>query len=72
VTVDANPLVVHLTDGTAAASGTVTTLTLGAGESPSPYDLGAGKMLTAGNTLGIKTDSGAGTVAGQFGGRYLY
>jgi hypothetical protein len=38
---------------------------------PSPLSFGAGIQLTKGNELGLKCDSGTGTVAGYFTGRYL-
>lgn len=66
-------LLVHLTNGTAAASGTIGTFVIGADEqSAAPVSFGAGKQLTKGNKLGLKTHSGAGTVAGLFTGRYVY
>jgi hypothetical protein len=66
-------LLCHLTDGTATAAGTVATFMVGADEAaPAPQSFGAGKQLTKGNALGLKCESGSGTVGGYFEGRYTY
>ena len=63
----------HLTDGVAAASGTVASFMVGANvEAPEPYTFGDGLQLTKGNALGVKVNAGAGTVAGYFTGDYVY
>jgi len=66
-------LLLHLTDGTAAAAGTVATFMVGADEAaPVPLTFGRGKQLAKGNALGLKCESGSGTVAGYFTGDYVY
>lgn len=65
-------LLVHLTDGTAEAAGTIASFMVGADEvAPMPYTFGAGVQLTKGNALGLKVNAGAGTVAGYFTGDYV-
>ena len=66
-------LLVHLTNGVDAASGTIASFMIGADEmAPVPYTFGKGVQLTKGNALGLKCGSGAGTVAGYFTGDYVY
>ena len=61
---------IDLTDGTAAASGTISTHFFDPDQPSKPYHYGAGKALASADTkLGIKARSGAGTISGTFFGR---
>src|SRR3989304_4654944 len=67
ISLSAGTAQVDLTDGTAAASGTIATFFMahnpGIVSNPSDISFGAGKRLTAADTpLGIKARAGAGTV----------
>ena len=74
VSLSAGTAQVDLTDGTAAASGTIATFFLthhpASVNSPTSISFGAGKALSAADApLGIKTRAGAGTAVGTFYGR---
>lgn len=59
-----------LTDGTAAASGTVSTHYFDPDQPSKSYHFGAGRALAAANTkLGIKARADSGTISGTFYGR---
>ncbi|KKL25536.1 hypothetical protein LCGC14_2404280, partial [marine sediment metagenome] len=61
---------IDLTDGTAAASGTISTHFFDPDQPSHLYHFGAGKALAGANTkLGIKARAGAGTISGTFYGR---
>ncbi len=66
----ATPVQIDLTDGTAAASGTISTHFFDTDQPSKLYHYGAGKALASANTkLGIKARAGAGTISGTFYGR---
>ena len=74
ISLSAGTAQLDLTDGTAAASGTIATFFMahnpGIVSNPVDISFGAGKLLTGANTpLGIKSRAGAGTVVATFRGR---
>lgn len=59
-----------ITDGTAAAAGTISTHSMVNTDPTLDFDYGRGKLLSAANSpLGIKARAGAGTISGTFYGR---
>jgi hypothetical protein len=63
-------LVIQLTDGTAAAAGTLATFVIDSAGAPTYLDFGQGGIQATGTRgLGIKTLASAGTVGGFLRGR---